>query len=585
MKYSVSGKMWLERLINEDIVSDIKKNLGTSDFVSRLISRNIKNIEQAEKFLYPKIKTLLPDPFHLKDMEKGVKRCMQAILSGETICIFGDYDVDGATSSALLKNFFDSINVKSFIYIPDRIEEGYGPNISAMDKIKNKNASLVITVDCGSVSFDAIKHAVDIKLDVIVIDHHISMEILPKAVAVINPNRLDETSDYTYLAAVGVTFLFLVGLSRRLKEDKFFEKNKLQLPDLIKQLDLVALGTVCDVMPLIGLNRAFVAQGLKVAKRRFNLGYKTLCDIAGIDSELSAYHLGFIIGPRINAGGRVGRSDLGANLLSSKKKDYVNRVAIELDNYNQERRAIEHMLLEDAKLQAESQLNKPMIFIIGNDWHQGVIGIIAGRIKDKYNKPAFVLSLKNGVGKASCRSVKGIDIGCKIIEAKQQNLLLAGGGHAMAAGFSVSEDKIDELKKFLEFECQKHIQNSQKHLEFYYDLEISTKGATHDLVNELALLEPYGVGNSTPIFKFSNLYVLKADMIALKHAKVIFAPSKAATGSSPIYAIAFNINDTPIQKVVFNKLSKQLDVFGKLQINKWQNVNNIQLVIEDIVEK
>lgn len=583
-KESVLGKIWHKTNINENLVSQIKTYMNISDFLATLIARNSHNLEEAEKILYPKIKTLLPDPFHLRDMQKGVDRVIKAILGNEKICIFADYDVDGATSSALLKNVFDELKVNSFIYVPDRITEGYGPSCSGMKYIKNQSTSLVITVDCGSVAFEAIDYANEIGLDIIVIDHHLTIDQIPKAVAIINPNRLDEISEYRNLAAVGVSFLFAVALCNSLKKQNFFASCNITYPNLMQQLDLVALGTVCDVMPLTGLNRAFVAQGLKIAKQRQNIGYNALCDIAGIDSALNPYHLGFILGPRINAGGRVGKSCLGANLLSTKNVQEAKLLAAELDQYNEERKTIELLLLAEAKQQAEAQKANSIIFIIGKNWHPGVIGIIAGRIKEQYNKPVAVIALsEEGVGKASCRSVKGIDFGCEIIDAKQRGLLIAGGGHAMAAGFTVLEKDLHSLQEFLTIKFNKLLSNYKEHLNSYYDFEVKTDSVNIRLLDEIMQLEPYGLGYPAPIFKFRKMYVLKADIVGVKHARIIFAPEKKSYAKHTISAISFNVTDSAMQDVIFSKKPLLLDLIGKLQMNKWQNNNKIQLILEDVI--
>lgn len=583
-KESVLGKIWRKNNINEDLASQIKIHLNISDLLSTLIARNSRNLEEAEGIFQPKIKRLLPDPFHLRDMEKGVNRVVKAILGKEKICIFADYDVDGATSSALLKNIFDELGVESFIYVPDRIIEGYGPNPNSMEYIKNQVASLVITVDCGSVAFEAIEYANEIGLDVIVIDHHLTIDQMPKAIAIINPNRLDEISEYKNLAAVGVSFLFAVGLCATLKSLNFFDKNNKPFPNLMNQLDLVALGTVCDVMPLTGLNRAFVAQGLKVAAKRQNIGYNMLCDIAAIDSAPNPYHLGFILGPRINAGGRVGKSSLGATLLSTKNAQEAKSLAIELDQYNEERKAIELVILEEVKQQAEAQKENSLIFIIGQNWHPGVIGIIAGRIKEQYNKPVAVIALSGeGIGKASCRSVKGIDFGCQIIDAKQKGLLVSGGGHAMAGGFTVLKKDLLPLQEFFTLKFNKLLLNYKGHLNVYYDFEIKTEAVNIALLREIEQLEPFGLGYPMPVFKFSNMYVLKADIVGGKHARITFAPDRKSHSKNLLAAVSFNIVDTKLQDVIFSKKPLLLDIIGKLQINKWQNTEKIQLILEDII--
>ena len=583
MNKSSCGKYWRSRDYDEGFISDLSRTLKISDLLARLLSTRVNTLEEAEQFLDPKIKSQLPDPLHLRDMEQAVKRMVKAMDASEKICIFADYDVDGATSSALLANILRKLNVDVSIYVPDRIVEGYGPTAEAMQKIYQNGASLLITVDCGSVAFDALDAAADLGMDVIVIDHHISLDHLPKAVAVINPNRLDETSDCKNLAAVGVSFLFAVALLSELKKNDYFQKNNITPPNLMQQLDIVALGTVCDVMQLTGLNRAFVKQGLKVARSRGNIGYKTLCDVANIQEAINCYHLGFVLGPRINAGGRVGKSSLGSTLLSTNSELEANNIARELDRHNGERKVIELTMIEEAAIMAEAQKDNSMLFIVGNGWHPGVIGIVAGRLKEKYNKPVAVIAINEGIGKASCRSIKGVDFGCKIIEAKQQDLLIAGGGHAMAAGFSVEENKLEELQEFVNKKFKKDLEKSNEHLYEYYDIDLTSSAATLDLLSEINHLEPFGVGNPAPIFRFSNLYVLKADIVGAKHIRVMFAPERDAYGSKPLTAIAFNVVGSELGDKLLSRKPHAMSVFGKLKVNKWQDRETVQLQLSDLL--
>ncbi|MDG1437062.1 MAG: single-stranded-DNA-specific exonuclease RecJ [Rickettsiaceae bacterium] len=583
MSKSSGGRYWKHRSYDESLISELTRSLKISDLLARLLSSRVRTLQETEKFLDPKIKSYLPDPLHLRDMEKAVDRIARAIESNEKICIFADYDVDGATSSALLSNIFQELKVDSTIYVPDRISEGYGPTVEAMKKIRKSGASVLITVDCGSVAFEALSAASDLGMDTIVIDHHISLDHLPKAVAVINPNRLDETSDCKDLAAVGVSFLFAVALFTKLKNTGFFQDRDIKPPNLMQQLDIVALGTVCDVMQLTGLNRAFVKQGLKVARSRANIGYKTLCDVADIQEAISCYHLGFILGPRINAGGRVGKSSLGATLLSTKSELVAQNIAEELNKHNEERKVIELVMLEKAFMMAESQKDDAMLFITGEGWHPGVIGIVAGRLKEKYNKPVAVIAMNDGVGKASCRSIKGVDFGCKVIEAKQKDLLVAGGGHAMAAGFTVEESKISELHAFFNNEIMKDLEKSEEHLYEYYDINLTSSAATLDLLSEIETLEPFGVGNPSPVFRFSNLYVLKADIVGLKHIRVLFSPEREAYGSKFLVAIAFNAVGSDIGDKLLSRKPHSMSVFGKLKVNKWQDKETVQLQLSDLL--
>ena len=583
MEKSVLGKYWSQKKINENLVLELSKNLDISDFLSRLLASRISSVDGGYHYLNPKIANLLPDPFHLIDMDKAVDRTIHAIEKKEKICIFADYDVDGATSSALLKNIFREIGIIADIYVPDRIIEGYGPNLEAMQKIRDKGTKLLITVDCGSVAFEALEHASSIGLDTIVIDHHLSLESMPKAVAVVNPNRFDEHSEYKHLAAVGVSFLFAAGLIAVLKKRQFFEKKMIEMPNLLKQLDLVALGTVCDVMSLTGLNRAFVKQGLIVAKQRSNIGYNALCDISKLEESINCYHLGFLLGPRINAGGRVGKAHLGSALLSTSCAMESQSIAKQLDIYNNERKVIEMQMLEEADNIAILQSDDAMLFITGEGWHPGVIGIVAGRLKDKYNKPVAVIALNEGEGKASCRSVAGIDFGNLVIESKLAGLVIAGGGHAMAAGFTVKQNKLEELQLFLNKHIAIKFDSSDKHLKNEYDMDLTTKAANISVIEMLSRLEPYGNGNPTPIFRFSKLYVLKAGIVGSKHIKVIFSPDKKQSlHQNSLHAIAFNSVGTKLHDVLLSQRPHTLDVLGTLKLNEWNGNSSLQLQIRDV---
>jgi single-stranded-DNA-specific exonuclease len=508
---------------------------------------------------------------------------ISAIKSKEKICIFADYDVDGATSSALLKNFFAELGIIVDIYVPDRIEEGYGPSIIAMQKLKDRNTELVITVDCGAMAHDPLQFAKTIGLDVIVIDHHIGAEILPDAVAVVNPNRLDEKSEYGYLAAVGVSYLFAVGLFIQLRKINYFSECAISEPNLINYLDLVALGTVCDVMPIRNLNRAFVAQGLKIMQQRRNIGINSLLDQAGIKEPPNSYHLGFVIGPRVNAGGRVGAASSGANLLSTKCHSEAEKIALRLEEYNNQRKLIEDDLLQEAHQQALQQVNNPLIYIIGNNWHPGVIGIIASRIKDKFLKPVAVIAVNNGLGKASCRSIQGIDFGSKLMIAKDKGLLLAGGGHAMAAGFTVLEEHILELQQFLNSLFLPDVSSLPEVNLYYYDMDLTSDSITPVLLEEIMKLEPYGNYNPEPIFRISELYVLKASIVGAKHIKCLLAPSRNSYASKAVNAIIFNALGTTVENILLSSYTHSISVIGSLKSSYWNGKTSLQLYIHDVI--
>ncbi|MES2215083.1 MAG: single-stranded-DNA-specific exonuclease RecJ [Pseudomonadota bacterium] len=575
------GKNWILRSVSERQIHSLRQHQEISEILARLLAIKNIDIDGVESFLNPKLRDLLPDPFHLLGMEEGVLRAMRAIYNKEKICIFGDYDVDGATSSALLKRFFKDLGIDIEIYIPDRILEGYGPSVQAMEKIKNSGTKLIITVDCGASSFEALSYAKAIGLDVIVIDHHMMGDKMPEADAVINPNRLDETTEYRYLAAVGVCFIFIVGLCTRLREAKFFDH--LKEPKLMQYLDLVALGTVCDVMPLTGLNRAFVAQGLKIMSKRENVGLRVLSDMARLNSAPTAYHLGFMIGPRINAGGRVGKSDLGSRLLSTSDQDTAYNIALMLEQYNAERKEIEQGVLEEATASAELMPSSSMIMVAGEGWHPGVIGIVAGRLKEKYQKPVAVIALNDGVGKASCRSVKGVDFGGKVVEAKMRGLLEEGGGHAMAAGFTVKEEHIAELKEFFELVMHKEYQAFVQTRSSEYDIEITTSGLTLDLLKEMQQLAPFGSGNPEPMIRVDDLYVISAQIVGEKHVSCLLAPSRTAYGSKALKAIAFNAVESPLGGVLLSHKKDKIAIIGHAQINEWNQTENVQFILSDII--
>ena len=420
---SVCGKNWVLKKYSEDKSIFIKENFSLDEITSKLLSIRKIEIEEVNTFLNPSIKNVLPNPYNLIDMEKSTLRCAEAIFRREKLGIFGDYDVDGATSTALLGNYFTELNLDYEMYIPDRKKDGYGPSIKSFKELIDKKVKIIFTVDCGTLSFDAINYATEKKVDVIVLDHHQSEVKLPNAFSVVNPNRLDDKSNLKYLCAAGVSFMFLVSLSRELRNNDWFNKNNFNEPNLIDYLDLVSLGTVCDVVPLIGLNRAIVKQGLKVLKSKKNLGLKTLLDICKIETSPSIYHLGYMLGPRINAGGRVGKCSHGASLLLNKNPKSSFKLASELDQYNKERQLLEKDLLQKILNQTKDYLNDPVLILSGHNWHEGVIGIVAARLKEKFNKPVILISLEGEVGKGSARSIVGFDIGAVIICYSRKNFI------------------------------------------------------------------------------------------------------------------------------------------------------------------
>jgi len=574
---SVSGKNWVfKKFENSDLVK-YTENYSLSETVARLLAIRNKNIENIDLFLNPTIKNLLPNPLQLKGMKIAVERIYKSIKKKELIGIFGDYDVDGATSTALLKKYFLSLNQNVKTYIPDRKREGYGPSVKAFNKLINSGVKIIFTVDCGTLSYEPIEEANKKDIDVIVLDHHQSDIKLPKACAIINPNRYDDTSKLNYLCAAGVCFMYLVGLNKKLRDENWFQDNNINEPNILDFLDLVSLGTVCDVVPLIGLNRAIVKQGLKVLKNRSNLGLKTLYDLCKISSQPTTYDLGFALGPRINAGGRVGKSSHAVKLLTSNDPKETYQIALDLNKFNEERKSIELILSEQIYSEVKNYHNHPVLVLSGNKWHEGIIGIIASRIKEKYNKPTVLISLDKNLGKGSARSIFGFDIGSQIIKAVQSGILEKGGGHKMAGGFIVKKKNISFLRDFLitNFEKTKDISNISN---LYLDSIIAPSAINEKFYENINSLAPFGAGNSEPKFVVENLQVIKSDLINDNHIKSILCGKDGTI----IKSLAWNAKNSPMEKILTQKNKKKFSAAGKMKLNEWRGKKNIEFVIEDI---
>ena len=576
---SVSNKNWIFKQYNEQDIIFYKENYSLDELTSKLLSiRNIKK-EDVQAFLNPSIKNFLPNPEILKDMQKSAKRAIRAISQKDKIGIFGDYDVDGASATALLANFFNSINVPYEIYIPDRKKEGYGPSIESFKKLIDKGTKLIFTVDCGTLSFDAIDFAFNNDIDVIVLDHHQSEINLPKAHSIVNPNRLDDKSDLKYLCAAGVTFMFLISLNKELRLIDWFIKSKITEPNLLEYLDLVALGTVCDVVPLVGLNRAIVSQGLKILKSKKNLGLKTLFDICDIQSKPNIYHIGYQLGPRINAGGRVGKSSHGANLLISNNPKDVFKIATELNHFNKERQILEKDLMNKILKNLDNKTHESVIIIFGRNWHEGVIGIVASRIKDKFNKPVIIISIDDDdIGKASARSIVGFDIGSVIISAVQERILIKGGGHKMAGGFTIKAENVEKFKKFILKKFEK-LSNSKMNIKpLYLDSIIAPTALNLQFYNKVNTLAPFGSGNPEPKFVLENMKSINNKIIKDKHIKSVLVGLDGTT----VKSIAFNCVENEIGAYLLKKDKKLFNIAGKLSLNEWQGQSNVEFIIDDI---
>ena len=575
---SVSGKNWISKEFNSDDIDFFKTNFFLDEIVAKLLSiRKIKK-EEIKFFLDPSIKNILPNPFVLKDMDKGIDRTISAILKKEKIGIFGDYDVDGATSTAILGQYFKLLNINFEIYIPDRKSEGFGPNKKAFLEFINLGVNLIFTVDCGTLSFEPISYAKKEKIDVIILDHHQSDIKLPDAHSIINPNRMDDRSELNYLCAAGVCFLFLIALNKKLRDKNWFELNLIKEPDLINILDLVSLGTVCDVVPLIGLNRAIVRQGLKILKKKNNLGLKTLIELNNIENNITAYHLGYVLGPRINAGGRVGRSSDGAKLLLNSNAQETFKIASDLNKYNKERQVLEAELLKKI-LNTNYQYNSdPVIILYGENWHEGIIGIIAARLKEKFNKPVIVISVNSGLGKGSSRSIHGFDIGSSIIAAVQNGLLVKGGGHKMAAGFTIDMVNFADFKQFILGKFKSVNMNLSGKKNYYFDTEIAPSAVNISFYEKINLLSPFGSGNLEPRFLIKNVKVINSKIVAEKHIKSVLIGSD----SSIIKTISFNSVETELSSYLLKKNIKSFNIVGKLSLNEWRGQKNVEFIIDDI---
>ena len=581
---SATSRGWMFRHENERLTQALAQQPGISDVLARILASREVLPDDAEGYLEPTLRDLLPDPLSFRDMERAVERIVQALQNEEKIGVFGDYDVDGATSSALIKRYFRWLDKDIFVHIPDRMKEGYGPNASALLNMKAKGVALILTVDCGISSFDPLATAAEAGIDVIVVDHHQAGASLPVAAAIVNPNRLDDQSGQGHMAAVGVTFMLLIALNSRLRQEGWFEAVNRAEPNLITLLDIVALGTVCDVVPLRGVNRAFVRQGLKIMARRDNQGLAALSDVSGVNETIGTYHLGFLLGPRVNAGGRVGESSLGTQLLSLDNYMEAEGIAERLDRYNRERQAIEALVLEQATEQIERRYgHEPpaAIWAASEHWHQGVVGIVASRIKDRYQRPTFIAGVNSeGKATASGRSIAGIDLGAIVNAAVQAGLAEKGGGHAMAAGLTADLNRLEELEDFLRDRASSGLKNlGPSNLNI--DAVVSANGATIDLIEEFERAGPFGAGSPEPRIVVPEVEIISPKLIGADKSHVSFK-AKPRQGSW-LNCVAFRCADKALgQALLSNPSGRQAHVAGKLRKNQWQGRVSVQLLVDDV---
>ena len=580
---SVLGRRWRGRLDarGEAQALALTQAHGIDDFLARVIAGRGVTVADAAGYLDPKLRDLLPDPSSLRDMDAATNRLADAIEKSEQIAVFGDYDVDGACSSALLIDFWRAAGApEPLLHIPDRIIEGYGPNVEAIRDLAARGATLLATVDCGTSSHEAFAVARALGLDVIVLDHHQAPEVLPDAL-VVNPNRLDDLSGQGALCAAGVVFLVLIGLSRTLRARGWWSDDRPE-PDLLAALDLVALATVADVSPLARLNRALVAKGLMVMAGRSRPGLAALMDAARLDGPPRAHHLGFALGPRINAGGRIGDAGLGARLLTLADDAEARRIALELDRLNGERQVVERMILEQAVAAAEAQVagsNRLSCLVVhGQDWHPGVVGLIASRLKERFNTPAFVIAFNGEYGTGSGRSLSGVDLGAAVRRAVDLGLAVKGGGHAMAAGVTLARDKIDDFRAFLDEALAASVDAARLDDALVVDAAVAGRGVCLELLRRVEQAGPFGQGNPEPLFALPEQQVTFAQTVGADHVRARLRSRDGAT----VDAIAFRALHSPLGEALLRGDGAQLHVAAKLSRNVFRGVERVETRIVDL---
>lgn len=578
---SVTGRAWVDRLDAAAArnASAIGQRSGLPDILARILAGRGVGIDEADTWLEPTLRALMPDPSTLTDMDALAARIARAVADNESIALFGDYDVDGASSCALVTRYLRHFGLDPQVHIPDRIFEGYGPNVAAMDKLIDAGASLIITLDCGTTSDGPIAHARQRGVDVLVIDHHLSDHELPPATALVNPNRPDDISGLSYLCAAGVTFMVLVAVNRALRQ-----RGDTGLPDLLQLLDLVALATICDVVPLTGLNRAFVVRGLEIARRGEKPGLAALALAARINGPLNPYHLGFLIGPRINAGGRIGDAALGTRLLAMDDEHQALAIAARLDELNSERQRIEVDAVEEACAAAEAEIGTgegpPVLVLASANWHPGVVGLVAARLRERFERPSFAIALNpDGTGTGSGRSMPGVDLGSAVIEAVETGLLPKGGGHAMAAGISLRPGEIGLFRAFLAEKLGASVRQARAASALKIDAALTARGATVELLHGIERAGPFGSGNPSPVFAFPA-HRARYPQIVGKGGHVSFALT--SDDGARLKAIAFRAAGTALGDMLMRDGDQPLHFAGSLSIDHYQGREQVQFRLADI---
>ncbi len=594
---SARGLTWRARLAAdaETQAAAISQRHGLPELLGRVLAARGVAIDEVPTVLNPTLKALMPDPSSLRDMDVAAARLADAIEKREAVALFGDYDVDGAASSALVARFLKAHGLAARTYIPDRLFEGYGPNAAAIEGLVKEGASLIVTVDCGTTSVEPLARAAELKCDVIVIDHHQADEQLPAVRAVVNPNRQDDVSGLGHLCAAGVVFLVLVATARELRRRGYYGTGKsggTPAPDLMAELDLVALATVADVVPLTGLNRAYVTQGLQVMRSRRNIGLKALSDAAGLNEAPTPYHLGFILGPRINAGGRIGDAALGSRLLAGEDEMEAARIAVLLDRLNKERRVLEKQMLEEALAEADALVTAapdlPMLIVGSPAWHKGIVGLVASRLADRFHRPACVIAWdeERGKGQASVlgtgslRSLPGADIGAAVRAAVAAGHLVKGGGHAMAAGLTVTRANLPALQEFLQARLLASVGQARARAGLEIDGALTTGGVSDELMELIARVGPYGQGNPSPRFAFPAINVRFAKVVGESHVRCVLQSADGAR----LEAIAFRAAGEPLGDMLLGAGGLPLHVAGNLKRSTWGGRDKIELTIEDAAD-
>ena len=581
---SLLSSRWRTPAVNEDHIARMVQAHGLPEIVARLLVARDITPDMVESFMTPRLSRDFPDPFKLKDMRVAAEFMADAVESGRKIALFADFDVDGATSTGILARFFRALGVDVPFYIPDRMAEGYGPNINALKKLRADGADLVLMADCGTTAFDVVAQGRALGLDIVILDHHEAEEKLPEATFTINPKRKDDESGYDMMAACGISFMLCVAVNSVLRDRGYFSDRA--EPDLKALMDILALGTVCDMVPLVGPNRLFVRTGFDQMTHQPNTGIAALLQVAGVKTAPDTYTCGFILGPRINAGGRIHKADLGARLLTTDDAEDAKNIAWTLNDCNDKRKDMQaEMMAHALKLVEDQGLDQHPVILVGDEsWHPGLNGLVAGRLVEKYKKPAAVIAYAPGhdselEGRGSGRSVPGINIAAAFIDARNKDLIIKGGGHAMAAGFTILPDQIPAFRDFLYAHIADQAAGHVAVSDVQVDGVLSVRGAKLDVIRKINSAGPFGQGNPEPLFVLPNVKIISADIVGDGHVRTLV--SDADGGGTGMKAMAFRAGDTPVGEAILKGKGKVLHLAGRLKINTWQGRESVEMHIED----